>query len=61
MPETRAFSRKLVAYILSTVPYYKSNDSRIAICNDQYSSTLAVLEETADKTFKVYVNSKTQG
>ena len=65
MPATRAFSRQLVAYIaafLPTSPYYKSNDSRIAaVCDDQYSATLAMLEETADETFKAYMTRKTQG
>jgi hypothetical protein len=65
MAETRAFSRQLVAYLaafLPTSPYYRSNDSRIAaVCDDQYSATLAMLEETADETFKAYMTSKTQG
>jgi hypothetical protein len=65
MPATRAFSRQLVAYIaafLSTAPYFKSSDSRIsAVCDDQYSSTLAMLEDTADETFKAYMTCKTQG
>jgi hypothetical protein len=65
MPETRAFSRQLVAYIaafLPAAPYFKSNDARIsAVCDDQYSSTLAILEETADEAFKVYMTRKTQG
>ena len=65
MPETRAFSRQLVAYIaafLPSAPYFKSNDSRIsAVCDDQYSATLAMLEETADETFKAYMTRKTQG
>jgi hypothetical protein len=51
MPATRSFSRQLVAYtaaFLPTVQYFKSNDCRIsAVCDDQYSSTLAILEETA--------------
>jgi hypothetical protein len=65
MAETRAFSRQLVAYLaafLPTSPYYRSNDSRIAaVCDDQYSATLAMLEETADETFKAYLTRKTQG
>jgi hypothetical protein len=65
MTETRAFSRQLVAYLaafLPTSPYYRSNDSRIAaVCDDQYSATLAMLEETADEAFKVYMTRKTQG
>jgi hypothetical protein len=56
MPATRAFSRQLIAYIAAffpTAPYFKSNDGRVsAVCNDQYSSTLAMLEETADEAFK---------
>jgi hypothetical protein len=64
-PATRAFSWQLVAYIaafLPSAPYFKSNDARIpAVCDDQYSSTLAMLEETADKAFKVYMTRKTIG
>ena len=65
MAETRAFSRPLIAYLaafLPTSPYYKSNDSRIAaVCDDQYSATLAMLEETADEAFKAYLTRKIQG
>jgi hypothetical protein len=65
MPANRAFSRQLVAYIaafLPAAPYFKSDDGRIsAVCDDQYSSTLAMLEETADEAFKVYMTRKTQG
>jgi hypothetical protein len=67
MPATRAFSRQLVAYIaafLPTAPYLKSNRDDIqisAVCDDQYSSTLAKLEVTADEDFKVYMTRKTQG
>ena len=61
----RAFSRQLVAYIAAffpTAPYFKSNDGQIsAVCDDQYSSTLAMLEKTADKAFKVDMTRKTQG
>jgi hypothetical protein len=43
---------------------FKSNDGRIfagrIFCDDQYSSTLAMLEETADDVFKVYMTRKTQ-
>ncbi len=65
MTATRAFSRQLVAYItafLPTAPYFKSNDDRIStVCDDQYSSTLAMLEQTADEAFNVYMTRKTQG
>ena len=65
MPATRAFSRQLVSYIaafLPTAPYFRAPDSRIAaVCDDQYSATLAILEETADETFKAYMTRKTQG
>ena len=65
MPATRVFSRQLVAYIaafLPTTPYFKGGDTRItAVADDQYSSTLAMLEETADEAFKVYMTRKTQG
>ncbi len=65
MPAIRAFSRQLFAYILAfltTAPYFKSNDGRIfAVCDDQHSSTLAILKETADEAFKVYITRKPQG
>jgi hypothetical protein len=65
MPATRAFSRQLVAYIaafLPSAPYFKSNDPRVStVCDDQYASTLAMLEETADEAFKVYITRKTVG
>jgi hypothetical protein len=65
MPATRAFSRQLVSYIaafLPTAPYFRAPDSRIAaVCDDQYSATLAMLEETTDETFKAYMTRKTQG
>ncbi len=65
MPATRAFSRQLVSYIaafLSTAPYFRAPDSRIAaVCDDQYSATLAMLEETADEAFKAYMTRKIQG
>ena len=65
MPATRKYSRQLVSYIaafLPTAPYFRANDSRIAaVCDDQYSATLAMLEETADEAFKAYMTRKTQG
>ncbi len=69
MPATRAFSRQLVADIaafLPAAPYFKSNDARISTvcdhqCDDQYASTLAMLKETADEAFKVYMTRKTVG
>jgi hypothetical protein len=65
MQGTRAFSRQLISYIaafLPTAPYFKSSDSRIsAVCDDQYYATLAMLDETADETFKAYMTRKTQG
>jgi hypothetical protein len=51
-----------IAAFLPAAPYFKSNDGRIsAVCNDQYSSTLAMLAETANEAFKVYMTRKTQG
>ena len=61
MPPTRAFSRQLIAYLagfLPVAPYYRANDGRISgVCDDQYTATLARLEETNDNVFKL----KTQG
>ena len=65
MPETRAFSRQLVAYtaaFLPVAPYFQATDARIAgVCDDKYSATLEMLEETSDEAFKVYMTRKTQG
>ena len=65
MPETRVFSRQLVAYIaafLPVAPYFQATDARIAgVCDDQYSATLEMLEDTPDEAFKVYMTRKAQG
>ena len=65
LPETRVFSRELVAYaaaLLPVAPYFKAGDSRIAgICDNQYTTTLEMLTETSDKAFKSYLTRKTQG
>ena len=62
MPATRAFSRQLLTYIaafLPTAPYFKSNDGRIStVCDDQYSSTFATLEETADEAFQGLIDQQ---
>jgi hypothetical protein len=55
----------LVAYIAAffpSAPNFKSNDGQIStVCDDQYSSTIAMLQETPDEAFKVYMTCKTQG
>ena len=65
MPETMAFSRALVAYIaafLPIAPYFRANDGRISgVCDDQYTATLELLDETGDEAFKLYITRKTQG
>ena len=65
MPPTRAFSRRLVAYIavfLPVAPYFRANDGRISgVCDDQYTSTLERLDATGDEAFQLYVTRKTQG
>lgn len=64
IPETRAFSRQLIAYIaaqLPAAPFYRANDRRVTgICDDQYTSTLETLQETDDEKFKDYLTRKTQ-
>ncbi len=53
MPATRAFSLQLVAYIaafLPTAAYFKYNNYRIsAVCDDQYTSTLASCNAGGDR------------
>jgi hypothetical protein len=64
IPETRVFSRQLVAYIaplLPSAPFCRASDSRIAgICDEQYTSALETLHETDYEKFKDYLTRKTQ-
>ena len=65
LPEIRAFSMQLVAYLaafLPVAPYFRANDPRITgVCDDQYTSTLESLETSTDERFKDYFTRKTQG
>ncbi len=62
MPETRAFSLQLVAYLaafLPVAPYYRAADVRISgICDEQYTAILERLQETGDEAFKLYMTRK---
>jgi len=64
LPEIRAFSMQLVAYLaafLPVAPYFRANDPRITgVCDDQYTSTLESLETSTDERFKDYITRKTQ-
>ena len=57
MPETRAFSRQLVAYLaafLPVAPYYRAADVRISgVCDEQLTATLERLQETGDEATRL--------
>ncbi len=63
-PETRAFSRELIAYIAAFLPvatYYKAVDNRTGgLCDDQYNANLETLNKTSDEKFSAYLIRKTQ-
>jgi hypothetical protein len=65
MQESRVWSREMVAYVSAILPvnqYFKAGDTRIAgICDDKYTMTLEMLNETSDLAFKKYLTRKTQG
>jgi hypothetical protein len=67
MPETRVFSRQLVAYLAAFLPiaqYYRAADVTVRIscvCDEQYTATLERLQETGDEAFKLYMTCKVQG
>ena len=64
LPETRVFSRELVAYIAAFLPvttYYKAHDNRTGGLSDaQYTATLEILNKTDDDKFSVYLTRKIQ-
>jgi hypothetical protein len=65
LQETRVWSREMAAYVsamLLVTPYFKAGDTRITcICDDKYTTTLEMLNETSDLAFKKYMTRKTQG
>ncbi len=62
LPETRVFSRPLIAYMaahLPVAPFFRASDTRVTgICDDQYTATLEMLQETDDNNFKMYLTRK---
>ncbi len=58
----------MVAYVsamLPVTPYFKAGSPAsvmiASICDDKYTTTLKMLNETSDLAFKKYLTSKTQG
>ena len=64
LPETMAFSRQLIAYLaafLPIAPYFRNADLRIAgISDDQYTTTLEMLNESTEDRYKTYISRKAQ-
>ena len=64
LPETMAFSRQLIAYLaafLPVAPYFRNTDLRIAgISDDQYTTTLEMLNESTEDRYKTYISRKAQ-
>jgi hypothetical protein len=62
LPETRVFSRPLIAYMaayLPVAPFFRATDTRVTgVCDDQYIATLEMLQETDDDKFKMYLTRK---
>jgi hypothetical protein len=63
LPETRVFSRPLIAYIsafLPVAPFFRASDTRVTtgVCDDQYTANLEMLQETDDDKFKIYLTRK---
>jgi hypothetical protein len=60
LPETRVFSRPLIASAYFPVaPFFRASDTRVTyVCDDQYTATLEMLQETDDDKFKMYLTRK---
>ncbi len=62
LPETTVFSRPLIAYMaayLPVAPFFRASDTRVTgVCDDQYTATLKMLQETDNNKFKMYLTSK---
>ncbi len=62
LPETRFFSRPLIAYTaayLPVAPFFRASDTRVTgVCDDQYTATLEMLQETDDDKFKMNLTRK---
>jgi hypothetical protein len=60
--EIRVFSRPLIAYLaayLPVAPFFRASDTRVTcVCDDQYTATLEMLQETDDDKFKMYLTRK---
>jgi hypothetical protein len=62
LPETRVFSRPLIAYMVAYLPvtsFFWASDTRVTgVCDDQYTATLEKLQETNDDKFKMNLTRK---
>jgi hypothetical protein len=61
LPETRVLSRPLIAYMAAFLPvasFFRASDTRVAcVCDDQYTATLEMLQETDNKKLKIYLTN----
>ncbi len=57
LPETTVFSRPLIAFMaafLPVAPFFRASGTRVTgVCDDQYTATLEMIQETDDK-FNIY-------
>ncbi len=64
LPETRAFSRRLIAYLtvfLPVTPFFRANDMRITcVYDDHYPRILITLQKTGNKKIKIWLNTKSK-
>ncbi len=62
LPETRVFSRPLIAYMaayLPVAPFIRASDTRVTgVCDYQYTATLEMLQESDDDKFMMYLTRK---
>jgi hypothetical protein len=62
LPETRVFSRPFISYMAAFLPvvlFFRTSDMRVAcICDNQYTATLEMLQETDDNKFRSYLTRK---
>jgi hypothetical protein len=48
-----------MAAYLPVAPFFRASDTRVTgVCDDQYTATLEMLQETDDDKFKMYLTRK---
>jgi hypothetical protein len=58
LPETRVFSRPLIGYMAAYLPVASFFTRVTGVCDDQYTATLEMLQETDDDKFRMYLTRK---